>query len=225
MGGRGTSSGVGGSSRSFHHLSEANDFFGVGRDSGMFPDWERNTPDDEKKSAILYTTDAYKAMNALLRGGEAGYQKWLASHHDHYFHGDAALIREHAARIERAMDKFNLTENITVWRGGSNKLVGGASTIEEVKALIGRTVRDDGVTSAAVTKNGAWGQSGKNIGYEIEVPKGRGRGIFIDPVSDAKGEQEFMLRPGSSYKITGAYTDTHGNVICKMRVITTKKRK
>ena len=226
MGGRGTSSGVGGSSRSFNTMNQANDFFGVGQGDGMFPEWERAVPDDEKESAILYTKQAYIPMNKLLREGEAAFQKWLETHHDSYFHGDAALIREHAARIERAMDKFNLTENITVWRGGSNRLVGGATTVEELKAMVGSVVHDNGVMSTAVTRGGMWDKSGgKNIGYEIEVPKGRGRGVFIDPVSAHKGEQEFMVRPGTKFKITGAYTDTHGDVICKLKAIYPKKRK
>lgn len=225
MGGRGTSSGTGSGPKSFHTIHQANDFFGVGKSDGMFPEWERNVSDDEKNSAILYTKQAYIPMNALLRGGEAGYKKWLETHSDHYFNGNPDLIREHAARIENAMDKFDLKENITVWRGGSNKLVGGASTVEQLKALVGSVVRDNGVMSTAVTKDAAWGQSGGNIGYEVVVPKGRGRGIFIDPVSAHHGEQEFMIRPGTRYKITGAYTDTHGNVICRLKVLNPKKKK
>lgn len=210
MGGRGTSSGVGGSSRSFNHLSDANDFFSVGRDSGMFPDWERGVSDEERNAAVYYTTEAYKEINKYLRG------KNLA---------DAPAKVQNAVRnIDTAMQKFNLTENITVFRGGSNKLVGGASTVEEIKAMIGAVVRDNGIMSTAVTRGGAWGSSGHNIGYEVEIPKGRGRGIFIDPISHYKGEQEFMVARGTEYRITGAYTDTHGNVVCKLKAVYRKKK-
>ena len=100
--------------------------------------------------------------------------------------------------------------------------MGGASTIEQVKAMIGAVVQDKGIMSTAVTAGAMWDKSGGNIGYEIEVPKGRGRGFFVDPISAHHGEQEFTLKPGTHFKITGAYTDTHGNVICKLRVLTKK---
>ena len=50
-------------------------------------------------------------------------------------------IKDSVRDIDTAMRKFDLTENITVFRGGSNKLVGGASTLEEVKARQARKVR------------------------------------------------------------------------------------
>lgn len=220
MGNRGSKSGIGsGKSRGFNKLSDANEFFGVGESSGMFPDWEQAVTDAEKKSAILYTKSAYRAMNKYLRSGEDAYKAWAVNHHDYYFNGNPEAIEEHAKRIDAAMDKFDLKQNIVVWRGGSSRLVNGASTVAELKAMIGAVVRDKGIMSTAVTKAAACGMEGSNIGYEVEIPKGRGRGIFIDPVSANRGEEEFMVRRNTRYQITGAYTDTHGNVICKLKAI------
>lgn len=206
MGGRGASSS---GSRVFQHFSDANTAFGVGQDHGMFPDWEQAISQDEREASIYYTTNAYREINKYLRGK-------ILNQAD-------AKIQNAVKNIDTAMQKFNLTENITVFRGGSNKLVGGASTLEEVKALIGATVRDNGIMSTAVTQGAAWGSSGNNIGYEIQIPKGRGRGIYIDPISHYQGEQEFMVARGTEYKITGAYTDTHGNIVCKMKAVYHRK--
>ena len=68
MGGRGTSSGIGGGSRTFNHLHEANTFFGVGESKGMFPDWQKDITAEEKDAAVYYTTNAYKEINKWLRG-------------------------------------------------------------------------------------------------------------------------------------------------------------
>lgn len=206
MGGRGASSS---GSRIFQHFADANTAFGVGQDRGMFPDWERSITQNEREASVYYTTEAYKEINKYLRG------KNLDEAPD--------KIKDSVRDIDTAMRKFDLTENITVFRGGSNKLVGGASTLEEVKALVGAVVRDNGIMSTAVTQSAAWSSHGSNIGYEIQVPKGRGRGIFIDPISHYSGEQEFMIARGTEFKITGAYKDTHGNVVCKMRIVKTPK--
>lgn len=202
MGGRGASSS---GSRVFQHFADANTAFGVGQDHGMYPDWERSVSQDEREASVYYTTDAYREINKYLRG------KNLDEAPD--------KIKNTVRDIDTAMKKFNLTENITVFRGGSNKLVGGASTLEEIKALVGTVVRDNGIMSTAVTQSAAWSSTGNNIGYEIQIPKGRGRGIFIDPISHYKGEQEFMVARATNYKITGAYADAHGNIICKMKAV------
>ena len=96
--------------------------------------------------------------------------------------------------------------------------------LQELKAMQGAIVRDNGIMSTAVTRSGAWSSSGGNIGYEVSIPKGRGRGIFIDPISEYSGEQEFMVARGTEFKITGAYKDTHGNVICKLKAIYRKRK-
>lgn len=202
MGGRGSSSDGG---RRFGQLSEANSFFGVGEPDGMFPRWEQSVTEDEKSAAVYYTSSAYMEINKYLRG------KNLDEAPEN--------IKNVVANIDKAMAKFNLTENITVFRGGSNQLVGGASTVDAIKAMTGAIVRDNGIMSTAVTASGMWDTGGKKIGYEIQIPKGKGRGIFIDPVSHFQGEQEFMVARGTEFKVTGAYTDTHGNVICKLKAV------
>lgn len=223
MGGRGGGSGFSnGVYTSFNSLDDADTFFGYksADNRGMFPDWEKAMSKEERNATILYTKQAYRPINTYLRRGEAAYlSKYSSPGADEYFGGDVSSVKNTVDRITSGMDKFDLKKNITVWRGGSTRLVGGATTVEQIKAMTGSIVRDDGVMSTAVTPDGMWGTSGKRIGYEIQIPRGKGRGVYVSPISNYRHEQEFMVRPGTRFQIMGAYTNKHGDTICQMRAV------
>ena len=75
----------------------------------MYPDWEQAATADERNAAVYYTTEAYREINAHLRERD---DKTLENASD--------KVKKAVDNIDKAMAKFNLTENITVFRGGSN---------------------------------------------------------------------------------------------------------
>lgn len=210
-------------SRASDDLREWEEFFGVryrmeewsekyDHDSsqGAFKEWYNAATPEERAAAIRYTSSAYTTINEYLRGDN------LANAPD--------WVKDAVRNIDSGTKKFNLTQAITVWRGGSNRLVGGATTVEQLNAMKGAIVMDKGVTSTAVTKDASWIRDG-NMGYEIVYPRGRGRGIFIDPVSDNHGEQEFMAARNTRYEVLGGYRDSDGRVIARLKAVYGKNRK
>ena len=201
MGGRGTSSGV-----RFTHYQDAYSFFGVNDQfspDAMFPNWQGFINSAERQAVIDYTGSAYSSINNQLR--QNGYDTAPTG------------LKEKIDRIDAAIAKFTLDKTLTVIRGSSAHLVGGYTTAAEINAnLKGAIVRDKGfMSTSAVTGSEFPGQ----IKYEITVPKGKGRGAFVAPISQYHTENEFLLKRGSLFKVLGAHTDTHGQITVRLRVV------
>ena len=208
MGGRGSSSGKGISrAHTFSTGKEADEYFSVGKQGGMFPDWERTATGEERDATNFYTSMSYWEINGYLRKGTLDEA--------------SEKIQNAVKNIDSAVKKFNLKDDIIVYRGGSAKLIGGAITVDQIKAKVGKVFRDDGITSTSVTKDKAYN---KGVIYEIKVPKGRGRGIYVEPITDFHGEYEFMMGRGTNFKITGAYSDDKGRLVCQMTAVYNKKK-
>lgn len=214
-------------SRAMNDINDWNKFFGVeynnddywyggfdeDRSSGEFAEWYKNATPQERQAVITYTGYQYHEINQYLRNQNLdNAPDW---------------VKETVANFDSGVAKFNLKEPITVWRGGSNRLVGGATTVEELNNMKGAIVIDRGITSTAVTKQASFmgsSSSGK-MGYEIVYPKGRGRGAFVDPISENHGEQEFVAARNTRYEVLGGYTDNQGRTICRLKAVYGKKSK
>ncbi len=210
-------------SKTYGDIESWNDYFGVKykddfyiynnydntRSEGMFADWYNSVTKDELAAAVRYTGSSYTTINRYLRNDDmSNAPDW---------------VKNTVKNIDSAMKKFELKDAITVWRGGSNKLLGGASSLAQIEALKGAIVQDKGVMSTAVTKEQMWTTSGGNIGYEVVYPRGKGRGIFVDPVSENHGEAEFMAARGTHYEVLGGYRDSNGRLICRLKAVYNKK--
>lgn len=196
MGGRGSSSGITAASppREFNNYHDAYDFFGVSEASGMFPDWKTGITTDQLDSVVEYTGSYYKHLNDVLRSGKPS-----------KFKATRAKDDAHIQNIDNAISAFTLTENLRVFRGAGTKLINGYSTVAEINAnLKGATVQDNGYMSTSAVKGSNF--SGQIV-YEINVPKGKGRGAFIAPVSKFHHENEFLLARGTKFKVEGARMD------------------
>lgn len=105
-------------------------------------------------------------------------------------------------RIRNQMENFELEKPMIFHRGSGAALLGGASTVEEVRAMIGKNVVDDAFTSCAATR----GKGFSGIRYHIMTPTGKGIGAFMQGVSTfGSSENEFLFNSGSVFKIIGAY--------------------
>lgn len=183
----------------------ANTFFGVGS-GGAFDIWDSEIMDFERDSVIGYTGNDYKWMNKALRKDEF----------DQLDLFDQAKINN----VEAALKQFDLTRSITVFRNSSDTLIGGFSTPDEInKYLKGAIVQDKGFMSTTVIKSTKTGFFG-HIRYEVKVPKGKGRGAWVDPISEYSGiEHEFLLQRGTRFRVTGARYDDYGNTVVQLRVL------
>lgn len=196
MGGRG------GSYERYAHYTDAYNFFGVGGSDGAYPVWEKAITSGERDATVYYTGSAYTSINKLLRND--GYDS------------SSGQMRNTIDNIDKAISKFDLKKNLTVYRGSGAQLVGGYTTAAEINAnMKGAIVRDKGFMSTSAVHGSQF--SGK-LKYEIKVPKGKGRGAFVAPISHFKHENEFLLKRGTQFKVMGAKV-VNGQTVVMLKVI------
>ena len=154
---------------------------------GASGEWDRNITEDERMSIIGYTGSDFEYINAALRGGDM----------DSY-------IEHQVDEIDSGISKFNLKQDIKVYRGVDSLVVKqalGTTDPDEINANFkGGVFKDNGFMSTSTNKQKTF--SGAQ--FEISVKRGRGKGAFVAPISSFKSESEFLLKRGTELKITGA---------------------
>lgn len=200
MGGRG------GSYIAHSYQEDARSFFGVERANGMYQQWVRSITPQERDALEAYTGDnIYDKINAALRDDEEEFESI-----------DPRLLRQ-IESIDRAIAKFDLKKSVTVYRWSTNDLVGGLNTAEAInKKLKGRYVQDEGFVSTTAVSGQEFNG---NIKYKIMVPRGKGRGAFIAPLSQYEGESEFVINRGTYFKVNGATTNKRGEITVELLVV------
>ena len=180
--------------RVFTSMSEAATYFGVGT-HGAYDNWEASLTHGEKNGVYVYTGSGYIPMNAALRNGTT----------------PTPQIAKAIKGAQAAIAKAELKDDIIVWRGSSSKIFGGGKlTVADFQNMAknGIVIHDDGFTSAGITRDKAWG---KAYVMKIKVPAGKGRGQYVAPMSQHKGEGEYLCHNNGDYAIKGAYQE--GNKI------------
>jgi len=87
------------------------------------------------------------------------------------------------------------TENIKLYRK-TNLATFGVTSNEQLEALAGKTIRDDGVISTSIVE-GTW--SGQ-VHLKIEAPAGS-KMAWVQPISHYPNENEFVLAPGTEFEV------------------------
>lgn len=201
MGGRG------GSFASYSSRSDAYNFFGVGSDKGTYENWYSSIDREEESQLNKYTGSWYWELNDSLRN---------SNFYDNLSPITQMAVDDSVAAMDTAIAKFDLKKNLTVYRGSSSHLVMGYGTAEEINAnLKGAIVMDKAYMSTSADKKSHFDGE---IQYEIQVPKGKGRGAFVAPISEFKSEDEFLLKRGTKFKVLGA-KNRNGQVVVKLRVV------
>lgn len=103
-------------------------------------------------------------------------------------------VAEMAKHMESAINKFELKDNIIVYRRADISLL---SCFEKI-ALFGGIFQDDGFVSATTLRIGS---TANEIEISIMIPKGKGRGAYIAPMSLFPDECEFVINCGTIFKI------------------------
>lgn len=161
-----------------------------------YQQWRKQINSSEKTEIEEYTSSAYMSINGVLR--ETSNPPSQVK--------DSYLAR--ADNISSAVSKFELNDNITVFRGVdldafglmSGDKIFSAETEKGMKALVGTTFVDKGFMSTSAIKSSAF--DSKDAKISINVPKGKGRGAWVKPLSLYPYENEFLLQKGSGLKIT-----------------------
>ena len=153
---------------------------------------------DQRQALTTYTGGSYTKINQCARGTTPC----------------DPTTKKTLEDIKSAMKPS--TSNIVLYRA-TNPASFGISSGDELEAMVGKTINDNGVISTSITKIG-W--SGK-IKLEIEVPKGSHM-AWVQPISHHPSENEMVLAPGTHYEVvsyekqSGYYGDSYS---VKLRVI------
>lgn len=153
-----------------------------------YKEWEKTLTSVELSDISDYTGSAdYIYMNNLLRG------KLDLGNNVEYKNN----LKEKIKRLELALSRYTTSEQYTVYRGVNKR-----HNIINVK--IGESfVLDEGFVSSSFSKQIAedfTGQDGSVL-YRIRIPKNKAVGAYIDKYSNFKGEEEFLFKPSTSFKL------------------------
>jgi len=178
--------------------------------------WEASLSDDEKASVKGYTDRTYDMINTYLcNPKEARYFR--------SFNQEA--VEKQIREIDSAIDKFELDDDIKTYRG-TNLIEFGRDiySADDLELLVGKEITMKGYSSMSTEVSVAEDDFDGEVLIEYTVPKGRGRGAYmdyvtaIDNVPDNDRESEFMLKRDSQIIIDEIKTREDGKIIVKARV-------
>lgn len=101
---------------------------------------------------------------------------------------------EMGRNLESAINKFDLEDNIIIYRRAEIALLNYFEKIFQAGGIF----QDDGFTSCTALKIGS---TENEIEIVVLVPKGKGYGAYIAPLSAFPEECEFVLNHGTIFKI------------------------
>ncbi len=207
---------------SFKSGEDANEFFyydseGRGilnKKKSKYSRWLDNLSTDEREAISWYAADGYGDINDY----------WRKRNGWEYISSNVVKASE---KIDSAISKFELKENIKVYRGVGQ--IFEDSIIEkgkwsDIHEIVGKTYHDSGYGSTTVLSGNSVAKS-KPVLFEIDIPAGKGRGAYINKLAGQNEdiEYEFLIARNSDFKITDVVINKEpipSQTIIKMRMIT-----
>lgn len=166
--------------KEFTQMESAFSYFGEENNTAsMYGNWRNKLTDALKQSVKCYTEMAFRNINKYLRNKKAG-DKELEGRID---------------EIEKAINLFELKDDMVVHRRISNSLID-----QFINAPDG-IYQDNGFCSTTLVRGSFKKRITNEIDLRIKVPKGKGVGAWIAPISKYPKESEFLLQRGSRFRI------------------------
>jgi hypothetical protein len=163
-----------------------------------------------KKWAKKLTTSQVSAINGYSKN-YGDMNNWLRGLDKKASKGTKTEIK----RIDAAMKRFKNPRATMVWRGLSTEGFEAGLTGE---LKVGATYKDKGYMSATfdqeIAKKYATG-----VILQISLPKGKSTGAYIGNISSWKIEKEFLIKHGSTFKVTQIDDLGNGNQIVSLTYI------
>jgi hypothetical protein len=166
-----------------------------GWDEQHFGKWEKSLSPSESDALYRYSNTMYEGINWSLRNNDPG---------------QLHLYRHDISRLESAIDRARVPEDIIVFRGGKaiKNADGMRLTFEQTKKLEGQIVKDNGFISTAFDRNWvieAFVKQSKpgvdGIIYELQVKRGTRAACLGERIAAHGEEAELLIQRGSSIKI------------------------
>lgn len=173
--------------QTFENGKDVNKFFYENKE---YQEWAKNLTQDEKEAIQEYTGDLYSVVNDNLRG---------------FYDTDDGVVKNAIIQLNKSINNFELKNNIQVYRGVDAVALDSfmrENKINNYVDAIGKIYNDKAFMSTSVIKD-LEDFKERDIQFIINVPKGTGRGAYINELSLKKDtEYEFLLQKNSKLKIT-----------------------
>lgn len=152
-----------------------------------------------------YSSGEYEYINGMLRGQTINADEQTQKD-----------MKRYTEKLQNAIEDFEIPENIKLYRNISITALRDLGVEEKnIKELEGMTYNEKGFSSTSMDKDvalefgkGQFERSGdKQILFEIDVPKGKNRGIPVYNLSNFEHEQEVLLKDDSNFRINKVVKD------------------
>lgn len=162
--------------------------------------WNKTLTTNQRKSLKDYTRSGYVDINRTLRGLQPTSPK----------------IDNRIKAIDHALLKFKSPYDFTVWRG--TELKNFKYGLKNGKLAIGASYSDKGYLSTSLVRAGTIG-----FGYDalirIQTPAGN-YGAPVYKLSPYENEEEYLLKRGTKFVVTGIKKEKHRTVITINTILT-----
>lgn len=161
------------------------------KESAMTAEWKAHNDSltkEQRQAVRTYSTTDYMEINGVLRQPPGA--KLTAKQKQ--FAKQAEILQDAMAPAPRGVKAF---------RGSNLQSLGlpKDATVDDVKAMLGKTVINDAFTSTSTDPEEIFGG---NVEFEIDVPEGT-PSVWMNGNARVPSEQELLLAAGSKMKITG----------------------
>lgn len=185
--------------KQFNNGDEVNEFFGgkggiLQKKKSAEKQWLKSLTKDETAYIGDYTADGYDDVNKYLRKIDDDINE--------------AYAKASVKNIDSAISKFEITDNITVYRGIDVDVIGKMfPDAENFTDLIGKQYTDKGYMSSSPLKSVAEefaDENGQNgVMMMFDIPKGKGHGAYINKLAGQHQniEYEFLIKRNSKFEI------------------------
>lgn len=180
----------------------------LAKKNSSYGQWQKSLSSDEKEAISAYAGSYYQDINDHLRGiVDLSADKNIPT-----------IVKD----LDSTISKFPLNKDITVFRGVNIDAVENLlkeNKISKYSDLVGKTYKDNGYMSTSAIKNIEQFGS-KKVQMELQIPKGIGKGAYINELSGFTDEEyEFLLKRGSEFEILEVKEDNiYGDITFKMRL-------
>ena len=180
----------------------------LAKKNSLYGQWQKSLSSDEKEAISAYAGSYYQDINDHLRGiVDLSADKNIPT-----------IVKD----LDSTISKFPLNKDITVFRGVNVDAVENLlkeNKISKYSDLVGKTYKDNGYMSTSAIKNIEQFGS-KKVQMELQIPKGIGKGAYINELSGFTDEEyEFLIKRGSEFEILEVKEDNiYGDITFKMRL-------
>lgn len=168
----------------------------------------RDLTSTEIEALRIYSSNDYRYINNYLRG----------------ISDDLGPIPEGTiAQIRTALNKMEIPEDITLYRGTDAKpfkklLTKQMNGEHDWQSLIGKVYLEPSFVSTSVEKSASFAShSGNNVLWEIQAPKGA-HGGMLNQISQYPSELELLLNSNSRFLIDDVI-ENGSDIIIKMTLL------